>query len=1121
MTEEEQQRRERERAREEINAARAERRKSMGNRRVSFAPEATLHTWDVNGFRGNGDFTGSTENSGEATPRSQRERSDSPLSELDDDEIPLPELPVTPARGVSGPPATPGFGDPSSDSMMSSSPFTSSPGSTMHDGGTITGPEMPHEEIETEPESSDSDESMDMQTATFDVQNRDLTGASMFDAIADEEITADGHRDERSPPLKSFFRKPITVLGASGQGSSAEKQKPQVEQQDDTMGEMTMDMTRPIGGLLKSSQLAQTQEDDTMGEMTMDMTRPIGGLLNSSAPSTQQEDDTMGEMTMDMTRPIGGFIKNASQPMSSQEDDTMGEMTMDMTRPIGGLLNAQPNYPKLPVEELDSEDVTMDMTRPLGGILAAAQQKQQSQSISYPQLPKPDLDQDMEDGDEEDAPMDMTVMIGGIKPTSASAPASNKPEAGKDTANEEEDAEMTMDFTVNVGKILEEAKAAAAAKQLSAQGQAETPVVNRVQISNDGSPSVVALKDLPRISLSKTAEQAAEGSKPSEELENLKTTAKKIRTSLEKGKSPAAPRPLRRSSRAKANTDSPAPEPNAEVSQEPKEDTPARRSPRLALTPKKRSTRNSTTPKRTSATPQPVAPSPLKRVQTAPETPVKPSPLRTAETNDEVQGTPKIPAPAAQSFANFLASTAVTPKRRLSSIVPPTGTPSRATPRRESLSLIQSPVATFTPVKTSDLISALLQEKNERKQEKAKDLEERRNAIKRGLDETLDLTERIQAMTPRKKRALESPTNSPPVQATPQPPLFAEKESAKESTEPAAVPVEKPAEEAPVVEKPANEDAASSEPPKIPVEFSPQPIPPPVYTGPKVTIEEFLQQTEIAFLDSLTAKKRPAEPKRPSTGSSIGGDAESSLADRIVSGAATTQVLNMYVHGCRELKRHVSTTKKDLRALEQEANRDMPLVLQEFATVGPEGKNTIKAMMNALKNYSRGKAKSEWYVWRGQLIEALLPVLQEYNQGLKEDLKKVREWRKSTSVEAEKLKKDHNELLQEVERKVEYRERIEKSDPEKLAAAREKMASLKKAIEEKSKTLANLQHENEECEREIRDKTEKKEELERECGELRKKEEANRSMKIDEIKGYKGTVHPFVLVGIFADLLYS
>src|SRR5690606_39510822 len=171
-------------------------------------------------------------------------------------------------------------------------------------------------------------------------------------------------------------------------------------------------------------------------------------------------------------------------------------------------------------------------------------------------------------------------------------------------------------------------------------------------------------------------------------------------------------------------------------------------------------------------------------------------------------------------------------------------------------------------------------------------------------------------------------------------------------------------------EKPTNEDAASSEPPKIPVEFSPQPIPPPVYTGPKVTIEEFLQQTEIAFLDSLTAKKRPAEPKRPSTGSSIGGDAESSLADRIVSGAATTQVLNMYVHGCRELKRHVSTTKKDLRALEQEANRDMPLVLQEFATVGPEGKNTIKAMMNALKNYSRGKAKSEWYVWRGQLIEA-------------------------------------------------------------------------------------------------------------------------------------------------------
>jgi len=46
-TEEEQQAAARERAKKEAIARRDERRKSLANRRVSFAPEATLHTWDV------------------------------------------------------------------------------------------------------------------------------------------------------------------------------------------------------------------------------------------------------------------------------------------------------------------------------------------------------------------------------------------------------------------------------------------------------------------------------------------------------------------------------------------------------------------------------------------------------------------------------------------------------------------------------------------------------------------------------------------------------------------------------------------------------------------------------------------------------------------------------------------------------------------------------------------------------------------------------------------------------------------------------------------------------------------------------------------------------------------
>ncbi|KAF8253740.1 Spc7-domain-containing protein [Wilcoxina mikolae CBS 423.85] len=425
-TEEEQQKR------AEILAARALRRQSLGNRRVSFAPEATLHTWDVSeSYRGDGDSTPGSSAGGSSrasTPASNRRSSSGSTAEFQATPTPTSaEPPSTPQDDE--PPETPlgeknrrvsvaetppmNFNNPD-DEFMSSSPFSSP-----------TGDEAAF--VEDEDSHSDSSDSMDE-----DAGDRTFVSAAGETTMGDMTLAKMDMDVEDEATRQPIFKKPMQWRFEGGLPSS-----PPVQKSEDVMP-------------------ATEQEDDDEGEQTMDVTKAIGGLLSTSnqarpsltfSPKTPQKLDDDSEATMDITRPVGGLLRSqpaVPQPQHQDESDDM----MDITRPLGGILSAAGKEKQdiQPTNEGEEMDMTMDMdiTRPIGGILSnMASKLRKSIGFAMPQR------QQQPEADEMD--MDITRPIGGIVSTKSPSPIPN--DASEVDLNED----MTMEFTSVLGGIISQA----------------------------------------------------------------------------------------------------------------------------------------------------------------------------------------------------------------------------------------------------------------------------------------------------------------------------------------------------------------------------------------------------------------------------------------------------------------------------------------------------------------------------------------------------------------------------------------------------------------------------------------------------------------------------------------
>ena len=463
--------RERKELEKEINSRRDARRKSLANRRVSFAPEATLHTWDV--VVEYQDSTTSS-NSTNSTRRASSAAGDTSA-------LPHPQTRGPQSSDSSEPPSTPpeqaeegtettcpahqrdlhqkkrrrssgippmNFNNPD-DEVLSSSPFS---GSSADDADEVIDDD---EDGRSDSNSGSDDDNGTMMSLdggeTTNMSVASIKSASSSSSIRLEEalrlaaqqagtqgIDFDEHGDaemaeaEDEEIVASFapFKK-NTVQNLESQQdqenvnpfSPVFKAGAPVPDEDQSEGEeMTMDMTHAVGGIIPSQQV----DDD---EISMDVTRAFGSIISNEAPKT----------TSCRRKSVQPGRHQSTRRRSSGERSSLGDETMDLTMAIGGI---QPTEDE--TASKDDEDMTMEFTSAIGGVLPQGNPSTRSRRrssiapLQKPQNKKPRESLDSAVGDDT---MDITVAMGGMMPSVAESIG-------------EPDATVGMEMTTAIGGIL-------------------------------------------------------------------------------------------------------------------------------------------------------------------------------------------------------------------------------------------------------------------------------------------------------------------------------------------------------------------------------------------------------------------------------------------------------------------------------------------------------------------------------------------------------------------------------------------------------------------------------------------------------------------------------------------
>lgn len=390
----------------------AARRKSMMNRRVSFAPEATLHTWDIVEYaKDHTTSTDDTESTRRASAFSRSSSSPGPSSDAsqDDEDAELlnsPDEKQKNNRRSSGIPPM-NFNNPE-DAYSSG----------------VSGSE--------DESGSDDEEASGDDTGT--AMSLDVDEATMQSAAGSDDSTGSSAR------LEASLRQAAQQAGTRG-----------IEY--DEFGEMSMELvSEEVTNAFKP--WAQRQPNEPQGSASMDQEN-VNPFSPAFRAEVQAQDNNEGDddedMSMDVTKAVGGIIRaQPAEPQASPASD--GDGTMELTQAIGKIHGQkrrqstseagspgskppakQPKRRRSSIARSSMGDETMDLTMAMGGI----------KSTGSPV--KPDRRRSMRNrrssgavSDQDDATMDFTQALGGIK-------APNAPKAGVDESfNGDEDLSMEL-----------------------------------------------------------------------------------------------------------------------------------------------------------------------------------------------------------------------------------------------------------------------------------------------------------------------------------------------------------------------------------------------------------------------------------------------------------------------------------------------------------------------------------------------------------------------------------------------------------------------------------------------------------------------------------------------------
>ncbi|KAI0473955.1 Spc7-domain-containing protein [Xylariaceae sp. FL0804] len=1131
-TEEEQQaaareREERERAQmeKEINDRREARRKSLANRRVSFAAEATLHTFHEVEFMQ--DSTTSTDSTRRASsmPAAQ---SPAPPPEASDP-------PSTPPEKVED--VVPGSPDHQRD-LHQKKRRRSSGASTMnldnHDDLTIAstiyssdseGVVETHEEIGTDSDSDSAD------GVSVDLDIDEVTGTSVASAMSARSAFTDrsGFTDESNDTLDGALRlasrraenqiddgeeevipsfgwakKPVPKPASPTEERAAQsKPSPDEDQDDDGGMDMDMDITAPVGGIFQPK---DDFEDDAQNEeLSMDVTRMLGGILPqrtkpadapSAFPANVGDVSTYDDSTMDLTTAIGG-IRKASQTTNNLIDlDDDEDMSMELTSVIGGVVPAnQPNAAKRRQSlgrrrtMTGDDEVTMDMTVGLGRIIEA--------------------ESNGEDKEEATTEMDMTTAIGGI--IKGPSPVKDRTQAKQ--VMEEETDKPESPVVLN----------SPAKRRLS-------DVLGTTRASENGSPGLSAFR--------------GNGLRRST---NLRTSG------LRKSQSPTRHSPaLTTASPRRQNAPSTP-------------DTPQQSSP-LKTPISQKSQRPSTSPRR--SVPASSIRTPLSVSKIGPKTSLFQQDISTGVAAPQVVLTPQ--------------------PRRLSGVGADRsglGSPKVAAilERRESLG---QTAGNFIPrggprtVSFADPRAMEDEEDRERRLEEEK--EDGRKILEREADggeeenTTNTLKDMIDSMTPKKnplkgRKSLHAGSargllGKRPAELDDDEDEAEEQDGVKRLKGHQGSPVKNVRLHAPPTKEEttgrltrsaakvldgakANAFTPSSRlspqkgsqpassplrrghfkdvdlgPPTLTVNFDEAPVmadPEAVGddNGERIQLQDFLNMTSIRFMELTTTKRRHTQAPTSRLSASP-SKSNLTLESCVVAGACTVPMLELYQHSCRELKKYISEGRRIVREIEVETLEENPPLFREYMSATPEFKTLMDNQFKNVKAHARLLSKAMWYEWRMKLQDGLKEGLVKISEGMDADEKLLGEEQHLVDSVLPSLEKKHALLETEQENLEAVARELADCDPEELKATRAELTDVDSDIKAKMQQIEELRRQLTETESSFNEASERKKECMADIQEAERVREECRGWTSTEIASLKAKTdklereHGWAITGI-------
>ncbi|KAF5629360.1 kinetochore spc7 [Fusarium sp. NRRL 52700] len=1094
-TEEEQQAAAREREERERRDAR---RKSLANRRVSFAAEATLHTFhevefnqdsttSTDSTRRNSAFSNAAAQQKERDEEEKKQRRSSGLPPVnfhnteDDTATTLYSSDSEPADAVEEVADIEEDGD--DDSSES-------------DDGTM----MTVDDVTGTTAASDRSVDSDGESSTLDEALRLAARRAGNQQLQDEDDDLDD--DEEYIPMFGWGKENKNNVAAQDQENlppPTRTQQAQAMQDAEDATEtnmsmdMDMDMTRAVGGIIKPQPAQQYDPDE---DMSMDVTRVIGGIIK---PQFVQEHNPDEDMSMDVTRAFGGIV---SQPQRTsahntdeeeeEEDTPMEEATMEFTTAIGGI-----KRPALEQDEASdgNEDMSMELTTVMGGVLS--QKKRKSIGPSRRRTVNRAEDENDDDG----APMDMTLAVGQI----LSKPGTDHQEDNEDADEDEGDATMGMDMTTAIGGIL--SKATSSSRNLGKR------------VMEEEADSADSPDDVLQAAISNNAfDEQAEPTMPNE---------KQTKTP-----SPGPSRTLRSAPRSITGTKISTPQANSRNSRTP--------SPAKAATTTPQSTKARTPRSTKLATPQLDSVVSEKNATPRSASPKRPSSVRTtrasSRTPSPVKSTPK-QGLFQNNFRNGNRTPTVrlTPQRSLSGIGADRaglGSPQVAAlfDRRGS---IGDTATNFVPGKRGVMFEdpKEMTQEIDREVQEEEDKENRRKILEReadGAEATLNLREMIDSLSPKRKplrgrKSLhvgsakgllgkrpneldddeEEPEDNDGVkrlkghQGSPvknvrlqQPPSKEETTgrlnySFRQSLQPNTA--------TPTLSSPEKPDAATTprhqgrfkevEDDRVgrQVNFDETPIRDAEQLeeeveadadqdGDRIHLQDFLNMTSIRFMELTTTKRRHTQaPGTLDNGFLDDGEEDLSLERCVVAGACTVPMLELYQHSCRELKKYISEGRRIVKEIETDTFEENPPLFKEYMAATPEIKTLMDKQFMNVKNHARLLSKAMWYEWRMKLQEGLKEGLSGIDVGMETDRELLNKQKSLLDSVLPPIVARYKSLLEENNNLEEIARELADCDPADLEAARDELASLNEDVDYKKKRIAELREQFQASEVEVED----------------------------------------------------